>query len=600
MKRLIALLLFVTSAQAQTFDTRTGRQVSGYSDMAFNATLNFDVATNNTFKITLTGNVTSSSMSGVGASGGGEVVRFIICQDATGNRTFTWPTTLYNAPTIHTTANECKIYLFVKETSGYLRYAGGSYSTGGGAVSSVFGRSGVVTAQANDYAWGDISGKPATFTPSAHAHDYGSSDITNKPTLGTAAALNVAATGDAASGEVVKGSDSRMSDARTPVSHSHAEADVTSLVSDLAGKAASSHTHNASDVNAGTLNIGRMPFGTANQLLKTNAGASAQEHATLAVGTAGTDFAVAFGAGSITLNLPTASASNRGALSSTDWSTFNGKQAALGFTPANSTVTLTASSPLTGGGDLTTNRSFGCQTASTSQAGCLSSADWNTFNGKQAALGFTPENSANKNATNGYAGLSSGLLAAAQLPNPSAGALGGVRSITCSGTDKLSAIGTDGIPVCSTDQTSAGGPMVSFLTADTAGATTNTLANTGMSFSISANTTYSLDCEILFTVSATASVGLTLGVNGPGTPTQVSLMRFMNTTATAFRIDSSTGTAWAAKVGATATTVTTLSRARFSGLIENGATAGTLNIQYANIGTTGSTIVKRGSWCKVQ
>ena len=31
----------------------------------------------------------------------------------------------------------------------------------------------------------------------------------------------------------------------------------------------------------------------------------------------------------ITLNVPTASASNRGALSSTDWSTFNGKQAAL-------------------------------------------------------------------------------------------------------------------------------------------------------------------------------------------------------------------------------------------------------------------------------
>jgi hypothetical protein len=40
--------------------------------------------------------------------------------------------------------------------------------------------------------------------------------LTGKPTLGTAAALNVPAAGNAASGEVVKGSDSRLSDTRTP------------------------------------------------------------------------------------------------------------------------------------------------------------------------------------------------------------------------------------------------------------------------------------------------------------------------------------------------------------------------------------------------
>lgn len=46
----------------------------------------------------------------------------------------------------------------------------------------------------------------------------------------------------------------------------------------------------------------------------------------LAVGTAGTDFAIVDnGTGTHTFNLPTASASNRGALSTTDWSTFNGK-----------------------------------------------------------------------------------------------------------------------------------------------------------------------------------------------------------------------------------------------------------------------------------
>ena len=46
---------------------------------------------------------------------------------------------------------------------------------------------------------------------------------------------------------------------------------------------------------------------------------------TLVAGTSGTDFAVSSSGTAHTLNLPTASATNRGALSSADWSTFNGK-----------------------------------------------------------------------------------------------------------------------------------------------------------------------------------------------------------------------------------------------------------------------------------
>jgi hypothetical protein len=45
----------------------------------------------------------------------------------------------------------------------------------------------------------------------------------------------------------------------------------------------------------------------------------------LAVGTSGTDFAISSVASTHTFNLPTASASNRGALSSADWTTFNNK-----------------------------------------------------------------------------------------------------------------------------------------------------------------------------------------------------------------------------------------------------------------------------------
>lgn len=61
--------------------------------------------------------------------------------------------------------------------------------------------------------------------------------------------------------------------------------------------------------------------------------------AALTLGTAGTDLSSTVATGTttpvITLQVPTASAANRGALSAADWTTFNGKQAALGFTPIN-------------------------------------------------------------------------------------------------------------------------------------------------------------------------------------------------------------------------------------------------------------------------
>ena len=63
-----------------------------------------------------------------------------------------------------------------------------------------------------------------------------------------------------------------------------------------------------------------------------------------ATGTSGTDFAISSATSTHTFNLPTASAANRGALSSADWTTFNGKQAAItGAATTITTADLTAS-----------------------------------------------------------------------------------------------------------------------------------------------------------------------------------------------------------------------------------------------------------------
>jgi hypothetical protein len=115
--------------------------------------------------------------------------------------------------------------------------------------------------------------------------------------------------------------------------------------------------------------------------------------AALTLGTTGTDLSSTVVNSTttpvITLNVPTASATNRGALSSADWTTFNSKEPAL--TKGNLTEATSSVLTITGG----TNAVIGTGTtiqvaqAGASSSGYLSSTDWTTFNGKQDAITLT-------------------------------------------------------------------------------------------------------------------------------------------------------------------------------------------------------------------
>jgi hypothetical protein len=70
---------------------------------------------------------------------------------------------------------------------------------------------------------------------------------------------------------------------------------------------------------------------------------------TISTGTTGTDFNVVSSGTDHQFNIPTASATTRGALSTTDWSTFNAKQAAL---VSGTNIKTIASNSLVGSGDI--------------------------------------------------------------------------------------------------------------------------------------------------------------------------------------------------------------------------------------------------------
>ena len=62
---------------------------------------------------------------------------------------------------------------------------------------------------------------------STFSGDY--NDLSNKPTLGTAAALDVPASGNASTSQVVKGDDTRLTNSRTPTAHNQASNTINAM-----------------------------------------------------------------------------------------------------------------------------------------------------------------------------------------------------------------------------------------------------------------------------------------------------------------------------------------------------------------------------------
>jgi len=280
-----------------------------------------------------------------------------------------------------------------------------------------------------------------------------------------------------------------------PVVYAKATLDVL-----LAAKAPTVHAHSAADVASGTLNPARLPLPTSTTLGAVKSGAcsgsekvtgiadsgvitcasdltgSGSQHQVNGVALSASDPVNFQDSSSIAFSNPSAGnvqgAVKDGAITAAKLAVANPSVAQLaGIGNANiaaqalspdrvsgvaviQTRALNTTTPLSGGGDLSADRTISCPTCET------------TTN-KGAASGYASLDASSKvvqgpasaTATPGADKIvmadGTGKLAAGWLPNPGPGSKGGVEAKTCSSTDKISSIGTDGVPVCSTDQTGA-------------------------------------------------------------------------------------------------------------------------------------------------
>jgi hypothetical protein len=107
----------VANLNADTLDGKhaSAFALSGFIDVPYTATPIFDAGAANTFKITLKGNVAASKLANASP---GEQLNFIICQDASGGRSFAWPSNLKGGAVLGTKASTCSAQSFIFDGTG--------------------------------------------------------------------------------------------------------------------------------------------------------------------------------------------------------------------------------------------------------------------------------------------------------------------------------------------------------------------------------------------------------------------------------------------------------------------------------------------------
>lgn len=180
--------------------------------------------------------------------------------------------------------------------------------------------------------------------------------------------------------------------------------------------------------------------------------------------------------------------------------------------------------------------------------------------GKQASLGFTPENSANKNASSGYAGLTSSKLAFSQGQNV------WMQAASLSG--------------------------------DVTTTNTSATAIAGLSFSIAANEVWVFDAYL--NIGTSSNAGTKYAVDIPTSATMLVMCYGTTTAGTAFTTDElSTDATLGAQAWNTTAAITTAANPdafiHLHGTVRNGANAGTVQLMQAKV-TSGTSSVYANSY----
>jgi hypothetical protein len=107
--------LYTGAVSASGFVSASGGVVSGLNTVVFSPTPAFDASLGNTQRLTLTANVTSSTL--INGSYG-QQLNFILCQDSVGGHSFVFPTGFHSPGTISSAANSCSVQAFILATNG--------------------------------------------------------------------------------------------------------------------------------------------------------------------------------------------------------------------------------------------------------------------------------------------------------------------------------------------------------------------------------------------------------------------------------------------------------------------------------------------------